>query len=134
MLRLESGGLAVVVAQFTYKFEELPLLQFGERLVAGLVDGEALIQYECGPDPDEWTVQRIWLEVAYLPKIGEKGRVEMLEVPAAGPVVRTVEVPGHKLIIRSVPWAMVHTALLEFHSDFITETVRRHLDDAEGAL
>jgi hypothetical protein len=71
-------GKPVLVGQFSYKFEELPLLVVGSRLVAGLVDGSAMIEFT---DPGgNWKVSRIWIEAAYLPMIGEKGRVELVEL------------------------------------------------------
>jgi hypothetical protein len=68
----------VLVGQFSYKFEELPLMVLGPRLVAALVDGSAMIEFT---DPGgNWKISRIWIEAARLPMIGEKGRVETVEL------------------------------------------------------
>jgi hypothetical protein len=104
----------MLVGQFSYKFEELPLLQLGPRLVGGLVDGTALIEFE---DPSgDWVIRRIWLEVAYLPKIGEKGRVETVELSATP----------------NMDWLdsyfyVVKQRLFADHEELIDETVRRAL-------
>jgi hypothetical protein len=108
----------MMVGQFSYKFEELPLLQLGRRLVAGLVDGTALIEFE---DPSgDWVIRRIWLEAAYLPKIGEKGRVETVELSETEPTPS-----GAGLF--APPFFVVRAALEHIHADPITETVLRAL-------
>jgi hypothetical protein len=116
----------MVVGQLTYKFEELPLLQLGPRLAAALVDGEALIQYECDGDRDDWTIQRIWIEAAYLPKIGEKGRVELVELYETEPVVS-----GAGLF--APPFFVVRAALEHLSAEHIAEAVEKALELAEGA-
>ena len=110
----------MLVGQFTYKFEELPLLKLGPRLVAALVDGAALIEFT---DPGgNWKISRIWLEVAYLPKIGEKGRVEMVELYEKEPVVSGAAT-------FAPPYFVVKAALEERDTDHISEKVLEALTE-----
>jgi hypothetical protein len=109
--------------QFTYKFEELPLMQLGPRLVAALVDGSALIEFD---DPGGWTIERIWtirriwIEAALIPRIGEKGRVELVELYENEPVLE-----GTTLF--AAPFLVVKSALEHVMADDIAETVGRAL-------
>jgi hypothetical protein len=121
----------VVLSELIYKFEELALYTIGKRHVAGLVDGEALLLYDpdYGDDLREaasmYSVERIWLEVAYLPKLGEIGRVDWVELSrdAPGPA------PSFPNLFQVVSFALA----TQTHFDHITEQILRANDNAGGA-